>query len=44
MPWFDFIDDLEVSKTCGNRQTIGKKHHLSYTEGRISNLDKVGVS
>lgn len=44
--WFDFIDDLEVSKALLNEvYTIGKKHHLVYSEGPVgfSNLDKVGV-
>lgn len=44
--WFDFIDDLEVSKALlETAETIGKKHQLSYTEGPVgfSNLDKVGV-
>ncbi|WP_290700393.1 GNAT family N-acetyltransferase [Lacinutrix sp.] len=44
--WFDFIDDLEVSKALLNEvENIGKKHNLEYTEGPVgfSNLDKVGV-
>jgi len=44
--WFDFIDDLEVSKALLNQvEIIGKQHHLEYTEGPVgfSNLDKVGV-
>ncbi|MDG1728617.1 MAG: GNAT family N-acetyltransferase [Algibacter sp.] len=44
--WFDFIDDLEVSKTLLNKvEEIGKTHNLDYTEGPVgfSNLDKVGV-
>ncbi|GAA4935285.1 hypothetical protein GCM10023314_04530 [Algibacter agarivorans] len=44
--WFDFIDDLEVSKTLLNEvEKIGKAHNLEYTEGPVgfSNLDKVGV-
>jgi len=44
--WFDFIDDLEVSKALINEvQTIGKHHDLEYMEGPVgfSNLDKVGV-
>ncbi|MDP5082105.1 MAG: GNAT family N-acetyltransferase [Winogradskyella sp.] len=44
--WFDFIDDLEVSKALlETAETIGKEHQLSYTEGPVgfSNLDKVGV-
>jgi GNAT superfamily N-acetyltransferase len=44
--WFDFIDDLEVSKALFNTvEDIGRKHQLEYTEGPVgfSNLDKVGV-
>ena len=44
--WFDFIDDLEVSKALLNEvNKIGKQHNLDYTEGPVgfSNLDKVGV-
>ncbi|TWO32928.1 GTP cyclohydrolase [Seonamhaeicola sediminis] len=44
--WFDFIDDLEVSKALLQEvETIGKAHNLEYTEGPVgfSNLDKVGV-
>lgn len=44
--WFDFIDDLEVSKALlVEVVNIGKKHNLEYTEGPVgfSNLDKVGV-
>lgn len=44
--WFDFIDDLEVSKALLNQvETIGKSHNLTFTEGPVgfSNLDKVGV-
>ncbi|ALJ06581.1 GTP cyclohydrolase [Pseudalgibacter alginicilyticus] len=44
--WFDFIDDLEVSKALFNKiETIGKAHGLEYAEGPVgfSNLDKVGV-
>ena len=44
--WFDFIDDLEVSRTLLNEvEKIGKAHNLEYTEGPVgfSNLDKVGV-
>lgn len=44
--WFDFIDDLEVSKALLNEvYIIGKQHNLDYTEGPVgfSNLDKVGV-
>jgi len=44
--WFDFIDDLEVSKALLNEvYKIGKNNHLEYAEGPVgfSNLDKVGV-
>jgi GNAT superfamily N-acetyltransferase len=44
--WFDFIDDLEVSRALLEEvYKIGQKHHLDYTEGPVgfSNLDKVGV-
>tara|TARA_R110002050_G_scaffold296426_1_gene456369 strand:- start:13706 stop:14827 length:1122 start_codon:yes stop_codon:yes gene_type:complete len=44
--WFDFIDDLEVSKTLLNKVIeIGKDKNLEYVEGPVgfSNLDKVGV-
>ncbi len=44
--WFDFIDDLEVSKMLINKvQEIGKQHKLEFMEGPVgfSNLDKVGV-
>ena len=44
--WFDFIDDLEVSKLLLEKVIeIGKEHNLEYTEGPVgfSNLDKVGV-
>jgi len=44
--WFDFIDDLEVSKTLLDKVAeIGKLKNLEYTEGPVgfSNLDKVGV-
>jgi GNAT superfamily N-acetyltransferase len=44
--WFDFIDDLEVSKALLETvETIGKNHQLEYTEGPVgfSNMDKVGV-
>ncbi len=44
--WFDFIDDLEVSKALLNKvEAIGKANNLDYTEGPVgfSNLDKVGV-
>lgn len=44
--WFDFINDLEVSKALLEKvQEIGRQHHLEYMEGPVgfSNLDKVGV-
>lgn len=44
--WFDFIDDLEVSKLLLNKvEEIGKENKLEYMEGPMgfSNLDKVGV-
>lgn len=44
--WFDFIDDLNVSKALLQKvEHIGKANNLEYTEGPVgfSNLDKVGV-
>ncbi len=44
--WFDFIDDLEVSKALLDEVVkIGKSNNLEYTEGPVgfSNMDKVGV-
>ncbi|MDH7912620.1 GNAT family N-acetyltransferase [Winogradskyella sp. SYSU M77433] len=44
--WFDFTDDLEVSKALLETvENIGKEHQLDYAEGPVgfSNLDKVGV-
>jgi len=44
--WFDFIDDLEVSKALLNKVTqIGLENKLEYIEGPVgfSNLDKVGI-
>lgn len=44
--WFDFVDDLEVSKALLDKvQEIGKENQLDYMEGPVgfSNLDKVGV-
>lgn len=44
--WFDFIDDLEVSKALLNTiETIGRAKQLDFVEGPVgfSNLDKVGV-
>lgn len=44
--WFDFIDDLEVSKKLLERvEEIGKEKQMDFIEGPVgfSNLDKVGV-
>ena len=44
--WFDFIDDLEVSKSLLEKVIIiGKENNLEFIEGPVgfSNLDKVGV-
>ncbi|WP_456440802.1 GTP cyclohydrolase [Psychroserpens sp.] len=44
--WFDFIDDLDVSKALLQEvENIGKTNNLEYAEGPVgfSNLDKVGV-
>ena len=44
--WFDFIDDLEVSKALIEEVIkIGKNNDLEFVEGPVgfSNLDKVGV-
>ncbi|MFD1061897.1 GTP cyclohydrolase [Winogradskyella litorisediminis] len=44
--WFDFIDDLGVSKALLDKVIeIGKSYNLKYNEGPVgfSNLDKVGV-
>ena len=44
--WFDFIDDLDVSKALIEQvEKVGKENNLEYTEGPVgfSNLDKVGV-
>ncbi|MCF6212659.1 MAG: GTP cyclohydrolase [Flavobacteriaceae bacterium] len=44
--WFDFIDDLTVSKTLLEKvKEIGLENNLEYMEGPVgfSNLDKVGV-
>lgn len=44
--WFDFIDDIEVSKALLEKvRSIGLENDLEYMEGPIgfSNLDKVGV-
>jgi hypothetical protein len=44
--WFDFIDDLEVSRILLKKiEEIGIQHNLEFMEGPVgfSNLDKVGV-
>ena len=44
--WFDFIDDLDVSKALFSKiEDIGKENNLEFAEGPVgfSNLDKVGV-
>jgi len=44
--WFDFVDDIEVSKMLLKKvEEIGKQNKLNYMEGPVgfSNLDKVGV-
>jgi GNAT superfamily N-acetyltransferase len=44
--WFDFEDDLEISKALLDKVAkIGKENNLEYCEGPVgfSNLDKVGV-
>lgn len=44
--WFDFIDDMEVSKALLNKVfEKGKEKSLTYAEGPIgfSNMDKVGA-
>ncbi|GLU45036.1 GNAT family N-acetyltransferase [Allomuricauda sp. NBRC 101325] len=44
--WFDFVDDLEVSKALFDKvKEIGQQHQLEFMEGPVgfSNLDKVGV-
>lgn len=44
--WFDFIDDLDVSKALIEKVAeIGRNHKLEFMEGPMgfSNLDKVGV-
>ncbi|WP_127019068.1 GTP cyclohydrolase [Flagellimonas beolgyonensis] len=44
--WFDFVDDLEVSKALLDKVwEIGVANQLNYMEGPVgfSNLDKVGV-
>jgi GNAT superfamily N-acetyltransferase len=44
--WFDFIDEIEVSKMLIEKvREIGTQHKLEFMEGPVgfSNLDKVGV-
>lgn len=44
--WFDFIDDIAVSKALLNKvEEIGKSHNLEFMEGPVgfNNLDKTGV-
>ena len=44
--WFDFIDDIEVSKALLEKvYEFGKENNLEHAEGPVgfSNLDKVGV-
>ena len=44
--WFDFIDDLDVSRALLEKvAALGNEHHLEFMEGPVgfSNLDKVGV-
>jgi GNAT superfamily N-acetyltransferase len=44
--WFDFIDDMEVSKALLKKvEEIGQQKNLYFVEGPVgfSNLDKVGV-
>jgi hypothetical protein len=44
--WFDFIDDLEVSRALLDKvNELGKENQLEFMEGPVgfSNLDKVGV-
>jgi GNAT superfamily N-acetyltransferase len=44
--WFDFIDDIAVTKALLQKvYELGKKHNLEHAEGPMgfSNLDKVGV-
>ena len=44
--WFDFIDDIEVSKVLLNKvKEIGLKNNLAFMEGPVgfNNLDKTGV-
>lgn len=44
--WFEFIDDLEVSKALLKKvEELGKEHHLQYMEGPVgfTNMDKAGM-
>jgi len=44
--WFDFIDDIEVTKALLEKvYAFGREHNMEYAEGPLgfSNLDKVGV-
>ena len=44
--WFDFIDNIEVSKQLLDKvEEIGRENKLKFMEGPVgfSNLDKVGV-
>lgn len=44
--WFDFEDDLDVSRALLEKvEELGKQHQLDYMEGPVgfSNMDKVGV-
>src|SRR5690606_9730929 len=44
--WFDFVDDIEVSKALLNKVfEKGKEKNLNYVEGPMgfSNMDKVGA-
>ncbi|MBT8263993.1 MAG: GTP cyclohydrolase [Muriicola sp.] len=44
--WFDFVDDMEVSKALLDKvHGLAKEHKLEFMEGPVgfSNLDKVGV-
>ncbi|MDH3321783.1 MAG: GNAT family N-acetyltransferase [Flavobacteriaceae bacterium] len=44
--WFDFIDDLDVTKALLQKvHEIGKQNNLTFVEGPVgfSNMDKVGI-
>ena len=44
--WFDFIDDLDVSKALFSTiEAIGKENNLEYAEGPVgfSNMEKAGI-